>query len=145
MAGQATHKDQGGQGKAAVTTGSDVADVVFGAVERHLIEEYFGKKAVQGNDDHGKGKGKHKKKSKGKSKQLPPGLAKRDKLPPGLAKRSKLPPGLAKRDIPPNLAARLGTPAQGTERIIVDDNVLLIESATGIVLDILQGVLAGAK
>ena len=76
---------------------------------------------------------------------MPPGLAKRDRLPPGLAKRDKLPPGLAKRNIPPELAKQLGLPAEGTERVIVDNNVLLIETATGVVLDILRDVIAGAQ
>lgn len=149
---RASHKNQGDQGgrgnqsQPAVTTGSDVADIVFGEVERRIIEDYFGIKPVQvEDDDYGKGKGKHKNKGRGKSKQFPPGLAKRGHLPPGLAKRSQLPPGLAKRDIPPELAAQLGFPPQGTERAIVDNNVVLIETATGLVLDILQGVLTGAK
>lgn len=141
----AAHKAQSDQGQAAVKTGSDVADIVFGTIERRIIEDYFGLKAVQDDYDDDRGKGKHKRKGKGKSKKFPPGLAKRGHLPPGLAKRSQLPPGLAKRDIPPELAAQLGIPPQGTERIIVDNNVLLIESATGVVLDILQGVLTGKK
>ena len=125
-----------------------VADIVFSEMERRIIEEYFGQNVVDDDDDYGKGKGKYKKhkgKGKGKSKQMPPGLAKRNQLPPGLAKRDRLPPGLAKRDIPPDLAYRLGIPDQGTERVIVDNNVVLVETATGVVLDILQDVLTGAN
>ena len=126
-----------------------VADIVFNALERRIIEDYFGQKVIEDDDDDygkgkGKGKGKHKK-HKGKSKKMPPGLAKRNQLPPGLAKRDRLPPGLAKRDIPPDLADRLGIPEQGTERVIVDNNVVLVETATGVVLDILQDVMTGAN
>ena len=125
--------------------------MVFKALERRVIEDYFKNRANQSDSDfdvgqaRGKGKGKHKGRGRGKSKQMPPGLAKRGRLPPGLAKRERLPPGLAKRDIPSGLAGLLGLPAAGTERVIVDNNVLLIETATGMVLDILQDVIAGAK
>jgi hypothetical protein len=121
----------------AQTAASDVVDIVFSKIQKKIIEDYYGKAAGKGHKGKAKGKGKH----KGKSKQLPPGLAKRSQLPPGLAKKSKLPPGLAKRRIPPGLAAKLGVPPHGTEHAIVDDNVLLIESATGVVLDILKGVI----
>ena len=64
-------------------------------------------------------------------------------LPPGLAKRKQLPPGLAKRDIPDDLASQL--PWRVDEEIkIIDDEVVLIERATGVVLDILlDGVRGG--
>lgn len=119
----------------AQTAATDVVDIVFSKVQKKTVEDYYGKAAAKGHKR--KGKGKH----KGKSKQLPPGLAKRSQLPPGLAKKSKLPPGLAKRSLPLDLAAKLGVPPPGTEHVIVDDNVLLIESATGVVLDILKGVI----
>ena len=94
----------------------------------------------------GKGKGA-KKGNKGKSKNLPPGLAKKDKLPPGLQKQvekgGSLPPGLAKRRLPSDLEARLGDPTIGTERVIVDTDVVLIEKGTEIVLDVIKGVLSG--
>ena len=75
----------------------------------------------------------------GKNKKMPPGLAKRKELPPGLARRHTLPPGLAVRELPEELAARLPPPAEGSERIIADDNIVLIEQATGRVLDIILG------
>ena len=90
-----------------------------------------------------KGRGKHKR--KGKKKGLPPGLAKRDKLPPGLQKQleknGKLPPGLQKRALPSDLEAKLPPSREGTERVIVNQDVVLIEKATNTVLDVIKGVL----
>lgn len=125
----------------------DTTDVVFKEVEKRLIREYFGN---QGNardeardDDRrgGKGKGRSMGKAKGEKagkKGLPPGLAKRGSLPPGLAKRQELPPGLAKRQLPDELNKILPRPPAGTERVIVNNDVVLIRKATGVVLDILQ-------
>ncbi len=115
----------------------DVTDVVFEAAEKHLIREYFASQAGQGqtkSDKKHRGKGK---KNKHGKKGLPPGLAKRGGLPPGLAKRQRLPPGLARRGLPNGLNAILPTAAAGTERFIVGNNVVLIQKATGVVLDIL--------
>ncbi len=140
----ATHE---GRVQIAKSQQGGVADIVFNKLERRIIEDYFSREVIEDDDDDygkGKGKGKHKN-HKGKSKKMPPGLAKRNQLPPGLAKRGSLPPGLAKRDIPPDLADRLGIPEQGTERVIVDNNVVLVETATGVVLDILQDVMTGSN
>ena len=78
----------------------------------------------------------------------PPGLAKRDKLPPGLAKQltenGALPPGLEKRSLPEDLLHRL--PARkGTKRVIVDDDILLVEEGTEIVLDIIEDIVRSAN
>ncbi len=132
------------QGTSSSLSQDEVLDIVFSTVERRVIEDYFGYPAHDGDSDRGhKRKHKHKGKGKGKGgkKGLPPGLATRKSLPPGLAKRRTLPPGLAKRDLPYDLDDRLGPPPRGTERIIVDNNVLLVEAATGVVLDILQDVI----
>lgn len=103
--------------------------------ERHREEERKG----------GSGKGN----AKGGSKDMPPGLAKRDSLPPGLARQlernGRLPPGLEKRRLPDDLQSRLGPAAAGTERVIVDNDVLLIETGTQIILDILQDVIAPGR
>lgn len=118
-----------------------VARAAFTAAEKSVIEEYFGRPAsadsgdVTSGESNGKG---------GKSKKMPKGLAKRDSLPPGLErqleKNGTLPPGLAKRDLPADLTRRLPRRDDGTERVIVDSDVVLIEAATGVVLDILRGV-----
>jgi Ni/Co efflux regulator RcnB len=116
-----------------------IVDKLFTELEKQTIERYyrdrFGKKT-----DH-----KHKKKSKKKEhKGLPPGLAKRETLPPGLAQQlqrnGRLPPGLDKRDLPDDLRSMLPKRLPGHKRIIVDNDVLLIEEATGVILDILEDI-----
>ncbi|MCB2102692.1 MAG: hypothetical protein KDE22_17575 [Rhodobacterales bacterium] len=135
----------------AQSTGDVLRDILFTEVERRVITEYYHEVSVPDRpDDRGKGKDKGPKakgnkgqKDKG-GKGMPPGLAKRDRLPPGLAKRQTLPPGLAKRDLPPDLRHDLPPPRPGTQRVIVDRNVVLIERATGLVLDILEDVVRDA-
>lgn len=139
---------------ACVSVSADVSaqtveDIVFTEVEARIIKEYFDAKAARQAEERGgasgkaheANKGKAHKTNKGKSKGLPPGLAKKESLPPGLAKqlseRGTLPPGLAKRDLPPDLESRLPRPARGTERVIVGNDVVLIQAATRKILDVL--------
>ena len=102
--------------------------------------------AGEDEDENVKGKKKNKKK-KNKGGDLPPGLAKRDTLPPGLArhleKYGTLPRGLELRGLPDSLEARLPDLGPGRKRVVVDDDVLLIETRTGKVLDILIDVIGG--
>ena len=44
------------------------------------------------------------------------------------------------RDLPPGLASRLPPTKFGQRRYIVGNDVVLIEAATGLILDILEGV-----
>lgn len=133
----------------AQTTGmtqpSGTVQTVFDEIEKRIIREHFGKKADAGEDEKKKGKGH----GKGKSGSMPPGLAKRGSLPPGLQRQldrnGRLPPGLAKRELPADLHFKLKPAAPGTERAIVDDAVVLIERATGKVLDAIEGVVTGRK
>ena len=117
------------------------ADAVFNEIEKRLIRDFFGVKVPKTNE--GKGK-KDKSAKQGKSGEMPPGLAKRDSLPPGLQKHlerdGKLPPGLEKRNLPPDLEGKLRK-RKGQDRVIVGNDVVLIERATGLVLDILIDVL----
>lgn len=105
-----------------------VMEQVFSAVEKQLIRDFF---------DEGRGKTKHKgKKAKGKKGRgggLPPGLAMQ------LDSRGRLPPGLQGRALPPGLNSRLGSAGLGRSRQIVGNDVVLIETATGVILDILRG------
>lgn len=109
----------------------EAAGVIFTEIEKRIIGEYFGKAA--GAD-----------KGKGKSKQMPPGLARKDELPAGLqnqiVKNGTLPPGLAKRDLPSDLVLELPAAKKGTQRKIVGSDVVLIQTATGIVLDVIRDV-----
>lgn len=108
-----------------------------------------GDKAKSGKKDKGaknKNKGKSDK-GNGKSKGLPPGLAKRDSLPPGLQKQldknGRLPPGLAKRDLPSDLAAKLPKRDDSQDVTIVEDDVVLIDKTTGVILDVIKDVVRG--
>tara|TARA_B100001964_G_C14182526_1_gene576973 strand:- start:705 stop:971 length:267 start_codon:yes stop_codon:yes gene_type:complete len=79
-------------------------------------------------------KGRSKRK-KSKKKGLPPGLQKQ------LERNDKLPPGLQKRTLPSDLVAKLPPSRGGTERVIRNQDVVLIEKTTNTVLDIIKGVL----
>ncbi|MDP6804282.1 MAG: hypothetical protein QF902_02980 [Rhodospirillales bacterium] len=126
------------------------ADGVIGDDEARIIKDYFGRKVgnvVRGDDDGVADDGKGDDDGKGKDGGLPPGLARKKELPPDLArqldKKGALPAGLAKRDLPADLAEKLPPPPDGQQRVIVDNDVVLIEQATGVVLDVLGGVLGG--
>jgi hypothetical protein len=120
-------------------TGGEAAGVVFTEIEKRLIRDYFGGKSGEAEPEKGKNG------AKGKSKKMPPGLAKRGTLPPGLQmqleKNGTLPPGLAKRDLPPDLVSKLPALQPGYKRHIVGNDVVLVQEATGLVLDILKDVL----
>lgn len=97
----------------------------------------------RGKKEKGK-KGKKDGKDKGKSKGLPPGLAKRDQLPPGLQRQlernGRLPSGLAKRDLPADLMSRLPKRANNQDVTLVEGDVVLLDKATGIILDVIKDV-----
>ena len=121
---------------------TDVIGQVFSAVEKKVIEDFFGERAadaISGTKKDKKDKGKKNKnaRDKGKSGELPPGLAKH------IEKHGKLPPGLDKKELPPGLAKRLGSTRSGLERLIVGDDVVLVEQATGVVLDIIKDIVTG--
>ena len=78
---------------------------------------------------------------------LPPGLAKRDRLPPGLEKqlreRGTLPPGLQKRmqPLPMDLERQLPSLPAGYKRGVVAGNVILMQEATSVIVDIIRNVI----
>jgi hypothetical protein len=135
-AGKNKNKGKGGptltysQGKAdkgrsdGVSTAALVATIIS-ATERVLIGDY-----VQ--------------KAKSSHNGLPPGLAKRDRLPPGLQKQiqrnGSLPPGLAKRGLPGDLRGQLPH-RRGQDYRVVGNDIVLIETATNVILDIMKNVL----
>jgi hypothetical protein len=135
---------------AAQTASGRIPDTVFGAEEKKIISDYLKNKlglpdtaaSEEDTEDGSKEKGKAKKnknKNKNKKKKMPPGLAKRNELPPGLAKRHTLPPGLQVRELPDDLVKQLPPTEKGLERIIADGSVVLLEKATGRILDIILG------
>ncbi len=134
-AGQGKSKSKGGpvptftQGKANksrsgnVSTG-DLLATIISATERALIGDYV-------------------RKAKASSQGLPPGLTGRP-LPPGLQKHidrtGQLPPGLQKRALPSGLRGLLPHRA-GQDYRVVGNDIVLIETATNLILDIIKGVL----
>ncbi len=127
-------KHKGGPPAAAAheVTGADVAHGVFSEIEKRLMRDYF--RTHKGELGH---------KANYKARTMPHGLANRNELPPGLAQHvaryKKLPPGLEKRDLPYYLKSRLPKLRHGLSRKIVGNDVVLIQKATGLVLDILEG------
>lgn len=112
-----------------------MAEASFSDSDRREIETWFrlAHRVIGTEDSHTKSKHQ-------KEKGMPPGLAKRDSLPPGLAKRDALPPGLAKRDLPSGLERSLSRLPNGMRRSQIGDDIVLIEEATSLILDILRGV-----
>jgi len=113
--------------KAAEKTSQDIVNTLISAAERAIIGDYVGEARSSGQG-------------------LPPGLAKREQLPPGLQKHiardGTLPPGLAKRELPPDLRSRLPLRPKGQDYRVVGDDVVLIDTATRLILDVMKGVLA---
>jgi hypothetical protein len=89
--------------------------VTFGAVAEREIRAYFQTNTLA-------------------PQSLPPGIAK------NLARGKPLPPGIAKRALPGGLATRLPS-YPGHEVIIVDRDVILVDIATQVIVDILTRVL----
>jgi len=112
-----------------------------------------GRKSEDEEDDGDDNKKKYreykKNRGKGKNKKMPPGLARRNSLPPGLQrqyeKNGRLPPGLANREIPDDLNRQLPPEKTGTERVISGRDVVLVDQATGVILDILRDVVTGNR
>lgn len=73
-------------------------------------------------------------------KKAPSGLTKREKLPPGLGKRDTLPPGLEGRPLPRDLESRLSVLPAAQTRILLGNDVVLIQRDGRLILDILHAV-----
>lgn len=106
-----------GENKGGNKGGNDLGvaiNVGFGSQETDIIRRYFGAHPVN-------------------SKPLPPGIAK------NLQRGKPLPPGIAKRYLPSGLAGQLPV-RDGYERLIVGNDALLVQAATGIIVDILSNL-----
>lgn len=108
---------------AATADAQPRAAVTFSAPEIDIITRYY--HSLDGADAP-RGRG---------ANRLPRGIAK------NLARGKPLPPGIAKRGLPPTLVAQLPPSPPGYERLVVAGKVLLIETATQIVHDVLSDVL----
>ena len=118
FSGCATYPDYG---RVEVQDENVRVSVEFSDNDRHLIRNYYNKK----------------------HKKMPPGLAKKNKLPPGLqkqlVKKGKLPPGLEGRYLPHDLDQRLSGLPRGYERQKIGDDIVLIETMTRLIVDIIYG------
>lgn len=94
----------------------EVLDGIFGENDKTVIEQYVREKGIG-------------------TKSLPPGIAK------NVQRGKPLPPGIAKRGLPSDLEGRLPKLREGLQRIIVGDDVTIIEEGTRVVVDILKDVL----
>lgn len=126
--------------KAQDDAATRVIERVFSEAERAIIEEFY---------TAPKSKAEGKKAGRGKEKKaLPPGLAKKDRLPPGLEKQlqrnGKLPPGLVRNELPFALQNKLYPPRVGTKRYLVGRDIVLIDTKTDIILDIIRDVVQTA-
>jgi len=129
--GQGNNKGKGndnpGKSNGDITSEEVVEGVtagVLGAVlsddEKSTIRNYF-----QKNPD-----------SVGKVKPLPPGIRKK------LARGGTMPPGIAKQALPDGLHRQL-PPRDGYNYEVVGTDVVLIETATEVIVDVLSDVLRG--
>ena len=57
-----------------------------------------------------------------------------------LVTKGRLPAGIARQALPDDLAARLAPPPAGLDRIVVGPDVLLVDSGSGVIVDILRDV-----
>ena len=126
--------------------GQVILDTVFDEVETRVMRAYgLEQEEAERDREGGKGKGKGSGQGNGAGNSGkpggPPGLMRKDGLPPGLAKREVLPPGLQGRGLPEDLEGRLPPAKPGTQRIAVENDIVLIEEGTRRVLDVLEDVL----
>ena len=110
-------------------TGADVAGKLITAAEKEIIRHYFatGTKSTGGQAASGK---KGKSKDQG-AKQMPQGTAMK------LERGGMMPPGIERTRFPSDLLRQLPNRPAGQESGIVGNDVVLIEIATGLILDIL--------
>ncbi len=95
---------------------------VISTVERAIIDSYLDR-----NQAH-----------------LPAILATARPLPPGIAKKiargGAMPPGIAKKSIPGALLSQL-PPRPGQEWLLVGTDLLIVEIATNVIVDVLKGAI----
>jgi len=127
LADQGKGKGKGNSGKPNGGTMEDVVEGVtagvLGAVlsddERRIIHRYFGEHP-----------------DTVKVKELPPGIRKK------LARGGAMPPGIAMQVLPDGLHRQL-PPRFGEHYEIIGTDVVLVETATRVIVDVLKDVLRG--
>jgi hypothetical protein len=103
-------------------TGVAVAGVLITVAEQSIIANYV--QQYRGSPSYGFAG----------AQPLPPGIAKK------IARGGAMPPGIAKRYLPPDLLSRL-PPRPGQQWVAVGTDILLVDAATQVVLDILHQAL----
>jgi hypothetical protein len=112
--------------------------VLFSDLERQLILDYYARQAAaSGGGGSSGGGGPGQGHGRGHGGGLPPGIQRR------LDRGGTLPPGIARQGLPPGLAGQLPAPPSGYARQIVGADVVLVAIATGIIMDIIRGVVRG--
>ena len=120
VSGCATHTLT--SGRIVLQDENSVIDVSISDHDRALIRNYY-------------------KRYKKKRRGLPPGLAKRrGNLPPGLAKRDTLPPGLRGEPLPRALEERLSPLPSSYVRVVIGQDIVLMNKKTRVVFDVIYGV-----
>ena len=125
---------------AAPAFSAELSGKLITAAEKEIIKQYFGGRTGSsqtgtsgGKEREARGKNKGKDKNKGKGAgQMPRGIAKK------LQRGGTLPPGIARRNLPSPLTRELPRRSAGQELQVIDDNVVLIEKTTSLILDILE-------
>ncbi len=107
-------------------------EITFSLKDKQVIASFYGGGGGGGGGGGKPGKGNKGGKGGKGNKGIPPGLAMRG---------GALPPGIAKRQLPSTLLTQLPAPPQGYERVIVDNDILLINIATQIVHDVLSDII----
>ena len=103
-------------------TGIAVAGLLITAAEQSIIASYV--QQYRGSSSYGFAG----------AQPLPPGIAKK------IARGGAMPPGIAKRYLPADLLSRL-PPRPGQQWVAVGTDILLVDAATQVVLDILHQAL----
>ena len=107
----------------AALSGEFGVDIRFSNHEVETIRAYY---REHGAPAHGGGK---------KAKGLPPGIAK------NLQRGKTLPPGIARQALPGALLGKLPPAPDGYERIVLAGKILLVETATQVIHDVLSEVI----
>jgi hypothetical protein len=107
-------------GNVVLTDKGTHAGIVFTSHDRSIIARYYS--------------------SLPRHKRMPPGLAKREHLPPGLVKRDRLPRGLRGRGLPSALERQLHVLPSGYVRVVIGNDVVLMNRSTRVVMDIYRDV-----
>lgn len=121
--------DKAKGGKPEVVTTTDdatdratkkVVDVLLGDEEKETIRNYYKKNPE----------------ASGKVKELPPGIRKK------IARGGTMPPGIAKQVLPDGLHRQLPQ-RDGYDYNVVGSDVVLVDKATDVIVDVLSDVLLG--